>query len=299
MHELGTGIDTNADRWVRGSSDRCVDLNADLGELPGRQGEHIDAALLDLVSSANVATGGHAGDPDSMRRVCELAAARFVRVGAHLSFQDRVGFGRRIPDRIDANLVRDLRRQLQVLARACEQAETAVAYVKAHGALYNLALDRVDIAQSLIHAVGDTGLPILTIHGTVLWNVAQQAGLPCFAEFFADRGYLPDGRLVPRGQFGDLVHEGVADRVLDAVTTGSVIASSGEVVHVRVDSVCVHGDTPDAIAQAGRIRHRLHQAGVQVRPFTSPPEGDINGVVGDGAPRHGAPRHGAPDATAP
>ncbi len=248
-----------------------VDLNADLGELAGDAGQRIDAGLLEVVTSANVAAGGHAGDHRSMARVCRLAAAHEVRIGAHLSFVDRVGFGRRVPDRIDARLVRDLRGQLDALLQASEGAGSVVSYVKAHGALYNLALDRRDVAEAVIEAIADSALPILTMHGSVLQEMAKCAALPTFAEFFADRGYLPNGRLVPRGTAGDVLQEGIEDRVLQAVTTGSILDSTRQSIDVQVDSVCVHGDTPGAVDHARRIRARLELAGITLRAFTCAP----------------------------
>jgi len=248
-----------------------VDLNADLGELAGDAGQRIDAGLLEVVTSANVAAGGHAGDHRSMARVCRLAAAHEVRIGAHLSFVDRVGFGRRVPDRIDARLVRDLRGQLDALLQASEGAGSVVSYVKAHGALYNLALDRRDVAEVVIEAIADSALPILTMHGSVLQEMAKCAALPTFAEFFADRGYLPNGRLVPRGTAGDVLQEGIEDRVLQAVTTGSILDSTGQSIDVQVDSICVHGDTPGAVDHARRIRARLELAGITLRAFTCAP----------------------------
>lgn len=245
-----------------------IDLNADLGELPGPGGEAIDADLMAVVTSANIATGGHAGDAASMERVCRLAARHGVSVGAHLSFEDRVGFGRRVPDRIDADLAASLRAQLHALIHACDRVGIAVSYVKPHGALYHLALRRRDVAAVLVDSVADSGLAVLSMHPSQLQVVAAAAGLDTYAEFFADRGYLPTGGLVPRGMDGDLVHIGLADRVLQAVTTGSVTAANGEVIGVQVDSVCVHGDSPDAVAHARGIRQGLEQGGVRVRAFT-------------------------------
>lgn len=250
-----------------GTLSRAVDLNADLGELPGVPGAAIDDALLGIVTSANVATGGHAGDLNSMKRVCQLAATRAVSIGAHLSFEDRPGFGRRVPERIDAGLVRSLREQLQALAEAAETAGTRIAYVKAHGALYNLSLDRPDVAEAILDAVHGSGLGILTIQGSVLQSMAAAAGVRTYAEFFADRGYLADGRLVPRGLDGDLVLQDVEGRALRAVLTGSVASSTGQDIEVQVDSICLHGDTPGAVELARRVRDRLLEARVEIRPF--------------------------------
>lgn len=241
-----------------------VDLNADLGELPGSAGEAIDAALLCLITSANVAAGGHAGDDESMRRVCRIARDRGVTIGAHLSFDDRPGFGRRTPHAFDDRLVETLRAQLDQLASAAQEAGTAIAYVKPHGALYHHSLDDPACAAALIAAIGDDGLSVLTMRGSALEEAAGAAGLATFGEFFADRGYLPDGRLIPRGAPGDLITQGVAERVVRAVTHGEVVASDGTRISVDFDSVCLHGDTPGAVAHAAGIRTALEQAGVSI-----------------------------------
>lgn len=251
-----------------GQASIAVDLNADLGEIPGPDGHAIDTALLGIVTSASVAAGGHAGDPESMERACRTAISHGVRIGAHLSFDDRPGFGRRVPERIDAGLIASLARQLAILSDAADRAGTHVSYVKAHGALYNLALDHAEVAAALVDAVRDSGLPILTIHGSTLQALATAEGVVTYAEFFADRGYLPNGRLVPRGQDGDLLHDDLDDRALQAVVTGSVAAVDHTTIAVHVDSICVHGDTPDAVIIATGIRRRLLDSGVQIRAFT-------------------------------
>lgn len=242
-----------------------IDLNADLGELPGSAGEAIDAALLGLVTSANVATGGHAGDDESMHRVCRIARAHHVSIGAHLSFEDRPGFGRRVPDAIDARLVHSLRQQLDRLASAAAAAGTSIAYVKPHGALYNLALDDSACARAVVSAIGDERLPVLTIRGSALDSAAREAGLATYGEFFADRGYLPSGRLVPRGSAGDMVTDRVAERVIHAIRTGEVVACDGSSVNVQFDSICLHGDTMNAVAHAERIRDAVREAGIALR----------------------------------
>jgi len=250
-----------------GRVDVTVDLNADLGEIPGPHGHATDAALLDIVSSASVAAGGHAGDQASMDRVCRIASQRGVRIGAHLSFDDRAGFGRRVPTHIDTALTSALVRQMEMLVAAADRAGTHVSYVKPHGALYNLALDDARVASALLDAIRDSALPILTIHGSTLASMASAIGLATFGEFFADRGYLPTGRLVPREAQGALVHDRVAERALQAVVTKSVIAVDGTRIPLQVDSICVHGDTPDAVLLATQIRHRLQASGLGIRAF--------------------------------
>lgn len=250
-----------------GRVDVTVDLNADLGEIPGPLGHATDAALLDIVTSASVAAGGHAGDQASMDRVCRIASERGVRIGAHLSFDDRAGFGRSVPTHIDAGLTLDLARQLAMLVAAADRAGTHVSYVKPHGALYNLALDDARIASALLDAIRDSDLPVLTIHGSTLASMASDLGLATYGEFFADRGYLPTGRLVPRDAPGALVHDDVADRALQAVVTKSVIAVDGTPIPIQLDSICVHGDTPDAVLLATQIRHRLQASGLRIQAF--------------------------------
>lgn len=242
-----------------------MDVNADLGEIPGVAGAALDAALLALVTSANVATGGHAGDDDSMRRVCAIARDHGVSIGAHLSFEDRHGFGRRVPDALDEHLVDALRSQLDRLASAAARAGTSIAYVKPHGALYNLALDDPACAAAVVSAIGSEGPPVLTIRGSALDSAARDAGLATFGEFFADRGYLPSGRLVPRGAEGDLVTERVAERVIHAIRTGEVVACDGSTVTVHFDSICLHGDTKDAVAHVASVRDALREAGIALR----------------------------------
>lgn len=250
-----------------GRVDMTVDLNADLGEISGSFGEALDAALLDIVSSASVASGGHAGDQASMERVCRIASENGVRVGAHLSFDDRAGFGRRVPDHIDAALTSTLTRQLAMLIAAAERAGTHLSYVKPHGALYNLALEDEQVAAALLDALRDSDLPVLTIQDSTLASMASASGRATYGEFFADRGYLPTGRLVPRDVEGALLHDGVADRVLRAVATKSVVAVDGTQIPVQIDSVCVHSDSPDAVRMAASIRRRLEDSGLRIHSF--------------------------------
>lgn len=263
---------------IEARAEATVDLNADLGELPGRLGQATDAALVGIVTSASVATGGHAGSRDSMDRVCRLAREHDVRIGAHLSFEDREGFGRRVPERIDAALTATLARQLATLADIADRVGTAISYVKPHGALYNLALDDAQVAAALLDAIQDSQLPILTMHGSTLWSMASARGTATYGEFFADRGYLPTGRLVPREAPQAIVHDGVADRVVQAAVTNSVIAIDGTPIPVQFDSICVHSDSPDAVRMAEGIRHRVESMGLRIQAFT-----DASGFDGPAA----------------
>lgn len=253
----------------------ALDLNADLGELVGDDPEHLDDLLLRVVTSANVACGGHAGDDASMARVCRLAADRGVAVGAQVSYVDREGFGRRRLDVAPDELAAQLVAQVDVLRRHARAAGTDVSYLKPHGALYNVAADDTAVAEGVVAAVlrdADAQgrvLPVLTLPTGALAGAARDAGVPVVGEAFADRGYTSAGRLVPRGQPGALVQDAdeVVARVLRLAREGSVVAVTGEVVALDAASVCLHSDTPGAAATATSLRAALEAAGVVVRTF--------------------------------
>jgi 5-oxoprolinase (ATP-hydrolysing) subunit A len=248
-----------------------IDLNADLGEGFGvwRLGD--DDALLDVVTSANVACGFHAGDPSTMRRVCTRAAARGVAVGAQVSYRDLAGFGRRFVDVEPAELADDLLYQLAALDGIARVAGTRVSYVKPHGALYNAAFTHVGHAQAVVDAViaYDRRLPVLGLPGSELLRAAEAAGMRPVAEGFADRGYRPSGTLVPRREPGALIEDPalVAERAVRMATDGVVVAVDGSRLLMPVESVCVHGDTPGAVALARAVRGALESSGVSLGPF--------------------------------
>lgn len=224
---------------------RHVDLNADLGEEVTD-----DAALLEIVTSANVACGYHAGNPDIMRSVCERAAALGVSVGAQVSYDDRPGFGRVAMD-VEPGLLRDqVADQVETLTRIAEAAGTSVRYVKPHGALYHRVLDDEQQAHAVLDGSGS--LPVLTMPGA-LARLAVVAGRVVRTEGFPDRGYGPDGRLLPRDRVGAVLDDStaIARRAVD-------LAGS-------VDSVCVHGDTPGAVDHARAVRRALEAAGRVLR----------------------------------
>jgi UPF0271 protein len=251
---------------------RRIDLNADLGEGFGvwRLGD--DDALLDVVTSANVACGFHAGDPSTMRRVCDRAAAQGVAVGAQVSYRDLAGFGRRFVEADPAELTDDLLYQLAALDGIARVAGTRVTYVKPHGALYNAAVHHAGHARAVVDAVlaYDRGLPVLGLPGSELLRAAEAAGLRPVAEGFADRGYTADGALVPRREPGALVEDPaeVAERAVRMATDGVVVAVDGTRLTVPVESVCVHGDTPGAVQLARAVRGALDAAGVTLAPFS-------------------------------
>ena len=251
---------------------RRIDVNADLGEGYGvwRLGD--DDALLGVVTSANVACGFHAGDPSIMRRVCERAVAGAVAIGAQVSYRDLAGFGRRFMDVAPAELADDVLYQLAALDGIARTVGGRVAYVKPHGALYNAAVTHEEQARAVVDAVAryDAALPVLGLPGSALLRQAAGAGLTVVAEGFADRGYTPEGTLVPRSRPGALIDDpsAVAERVVRMTVDGVVVAVDGSLVEVDVASICVHGDTPGAVTIAHSVRAAVTAAGLTVAAFT-------------------------------
>jgi UPF0271 protein len=248
-----------------------LDLNADVGEGFGiwRLGD--DDGMLRLVTSANVACGFHAGDPATMRHVCELAAERGVAIGAQVGYRDLPGFGRRRID-IDAGALRgDVLYQLGALAAFAHAAGSRVRYVKPHGALYNTAAEDDVQAMAVAAAVAefDDTLPLLGLPGSALATAAGSYGLRFVAEAFADRAYRADGRLVARSEPGAVLTDAsaAAARAVAIGRDGRITAVDGTGVQVRADSLCVHGDTPGAVAMAQAVRAALLAAGIDVRAF--------------------------------
>jgi 5-oxoprolinase (ATP-hydrolysing) subunit A len=250
-----------------------IDLNADLGESYGRWTLGDDEAMLDVVTSANVACGFHAGDPRGLLRVCEQAAERGVVIGAQVGYHDLAGFGRRFIDLDPADLLADVVYQLGALQGLCSAVGAEVRYVKPHGALYNAVVHHEAQAGAVVEAVRrvDPALPLLGLRGSVLLAVAQAAGLPTVTEAFADRAYLPDGSLVPRNDDGAVLHDpvSVAARAVRMVVTGQVDAADGTPITIGARSVCVHGDSPGAVSMATAVRAGLEAAGVTIRPFVA------------------------------
>jgi UPF0271 protein len=224
-----------------------------------------------VVTSANVACGFHAGDPAIMRAVCELAAARGVAIGAHVSYPDLAGFGRRAMDIEPGRLADDVIYQIAALDGFARVAGAKVRYVKPHGALYNRIVHDAAQAAAVVAAVRayDPTLPLLGLPGSEVLTQASAAGLTPVAEAFADRAYLPDGRLAPRGTAGAVITDPgeVVARCIALATTGEVVSVDGSKVRIAARSLCVHGDTPGAVDMANRIRAALLAAGVAVAPF--------------------------------
>ena len=254
-----------------------IDLNADLGEGFGRWTLGDDEALLDIVTSANVACGFHAGDPSTMHRICLAAVERGVAIGAQVGYRDLAGFGRRRIDYDLGELRDDILYQLGALEAFCRVAGGQVDYVKPHGALYNTAAVDEGQASAVVAAVRayDPELPVLCQPGSVLARLAAVAGLTVVGEGFADRGYRADGTLVPRTADGAIVDspDQVVARAVRMVTAGEVETADGTVVPCPVGSICLHGDTPGAVDLAARVRAGLLGAGRAVAPFVAWPLG--------------------------
>ncbi|WP_328441613.1 LamB/YcsF family protein [Streptomyces sp. NBC_00444] len=249
----------------------AIDLNADLGEGFGRWRLTDDEQLLSVVTSANVACGFHAGDAVTMRRVCELAAERGVRIGAQVAYRDLAGFGRRAMDVPPAELAAEVAYQIGALEVFARAAGTRVSYVKPHGALYNRVVHDEEQACAVVDGVllADASLPVLGLPGSRLLDLAGKAGLPAVTEAFADRAYTDEGTLVPRGQDGAVVTDPdtVVERSVGLARFGVVTSHSGAQIDVRAQSLCLHGDTPGAVELARRVREKLQESGVRVEAF--------------------------------
>ena len=250
----------------------AIDLNADLGESYGIWSLGDDSAMLDLVTSANVACGFHGGDPRTLRRVCQAAADRGVSIGAQVSYPDLVGFGRRFID-IDPDELRDaVLYQLGALDGFAQVAGTGVKYVKPHGGLYHACVSHHEQAEAVVAAAHefDPSMAVLGPPGSPLLAVADAMGMEPVAEAFADRAYLPDGRLVPRTEPESVLTDPavVAARAVALATERHVTAVDGSTVTVAARSICIHGDTPGSVTLARAVRAGLELAEVGLHPFT-------------------------------
>ena len=248
-----------------------VDLNSDVGESFGRWTLGDDDAVLRQVTSANVACGFHAGDPSTLRRTCAIAVREGVVIGAQVGYNDLAGFGRRFIDVTPEELADDVLYQIGALDALARAVGSRVRYVKPHGALYNAIVHHEDQARAVVDAVRafDPSLPLLGLPGSAVLAAAEKAGLRTVREAFADRAYTPEATLVSRREPGAVLEDPaeVARRVVELVTSGRITAVDGSTVRVEADSVCVHGDSPGAVAMAERIRVSLGEAGVEVTAF--------------------------------
>jgi UPF0271 protein len=248
-----------------------VAVVADLGESFGNYTIGDDDALLGLVTASNIACGFHAGDPRTLLATCERAVTKGVVIGAQVGYRDLAGFGRRFIDYESADLVADVIYQLGALDGLARAAGDRVLYVKPHGALYNTIVHHEQQAAAVVDAVRryDPDLPVLGLPGSVFLHLAEEAGLSTVREAFADRGYHPDGTLVSRREPGALLHDPaeVAQRMLRLVTDRTLVAVDGTVIKMEADSICVHGDSPGAVAMARAVHTSLTGTGVPITAF--------------------------------
>ncbi len=256
---------------MTGAGAARIDLNGDLGEGFGAWRLTDDDGLLEVLSSANVACGFHAGDPSIMRQVCDTATSRGVTIGAQVGYHDLVGFGRRRIEMAAQSLTDDVLYQIGALDGFARAAGSQVRYVKPHGALNNTSVHDELQAGAVIEAVVryDRTLAVLAQPRSQLGRLARDAGLTTVEEGFPDRGYLADGALTPRDRPGAVLSdpEQVAGRAVEMARDGRTTSSDGSVVRFRPGSLCVHGDTPGAVTTARRVRDRLETAGFRVESF--------------------------------
>jgi UPF0271 protein len=248
-----------------------VDLNSDMGEGYGAYRMGDDRAILKIVSSANVACGFHAGDPEIMARTFAEAKELGVSVGAHPGFDDRYGFGRRIIPMSLGEIERIVAYQVGAAQALSAYAGHPISYVKPHGALGNLTQTDDDVAKAIGRAVKavDPNLVLLTFANGYLERFAHESGMRSCAEIFADRAYTDEGHLVHRKVPGAVLHDTqfAADRALRMVQEGAIETITGKLVKAPIGSICVHSDTPGAIEMAARVRNTLEAAGVQIKSF--------------------------------
>lgn len=248
-----------------------IDLNSDLGESYGAWRMGDDEAMLAIVSSANIACGFHAGDPVGILKTVQAAAGKGVSIGAHVSYPDRVGFGRRDMDLTPPELIADIIYQIGALQGIAAASGVTVGYVKPHGALYNRIAHDPKQGQAVIDGIKaiDPSLVLMGLANAPILDLARQAGLAVVAEAFADRAYTPDGQLVSRREPGAVLHDTglIARRMLQLAREGTLEAIDGSTIRVDAQSICVHGDSPGAVAIAQEIRRAFEADGIAVTSF--------------------------------
>ena len=248
-----------------------IDLNCDLGESYGAYKIGMDEEVIPFVTSANIACGFHAGDPLVMERTVALCKEHGVRIGAHPGFPDLVGFGRRNMALSAEEIKALVKYQIGAIKAFCTGAGVRLWHVKPHGALYNMAAEDYTLAKAICQAVKevDDSLVLLGLSGSELIRAAKATGVFCANEVFADRGYQSDGTLVPRNLKGALIkdEELAVKRVIRMVKERKVEAVDGRTITIQADSVCVHGDGPQALAFVKKIRESLLEEGISVKGF--------------------------------
>jgi len=246
-----------------------IDLNADLGE-----GMGTDEALLEIVSSASIACGGHAGDAATIRHILKICKARGVRAGAHPGYADKLRFGRfRVVMPLD-ELLGQIRSQMVLVRTIADEVGVPLAYVKLHGALANQTAEELAFAVGIfatIHAM-DPKMAVLALDNSQQVRAAKAVGLPLIREAYADRAYTGEGLLVPRNEDGAVIHDlgAVIERCVRLARSGEIVAIDGSVLRSSARSICLHGDTPGAVDLAREVRHALETEGIAIE--ASPPE---------------------------
>jgi len=250
---------------------KYIDLNADLGESFGPWNMGADRAMLDIVNSANIACGGHAGDNAVMLETIQLAQERNVKIGAHPGFDDKQGFGRRRIPLSMPEVEQLIAAQVGTIRGIAALAGAEISYVKPHGALNNWACENDDVANAIARAMKQScpELAMLAVSGTKLETASRNAGIKTYSEVFADRGYGDDGNLVLRGQEGAMITDAgqAADRLIQFFETGEMPTASGGTVKLAADSICIHGDSDHAVDMAVQLRAALVAHGFELRSF--------------------------------
>jgi UPF0271 protein len=268
--KCGRPTDRGEERKVFAMSVK-IDMNSDLGEGFGAWSMGDDCAVMRSVSSANIACGYHAGDPSIMRETVKLCADAGVAVGAHVSYPDLAGFGRRDMACSPREVYDCCLYQIGALGAFCKAQGTELQHAKPHGALYNRAAKDRKLADAVAAAVRDAGggIILMGLAGSEFGPAAEAAGVKFAAEAFADRAYLKDGSLMPRSQKGAVIHDAAsaAQRVVQMVIKGTVTADGGSEIRFRPDTICLHGDTAEAVEMAAAVRRALEEAGAEIKPL--------------------------------
>lgn len=253
-----------------------IDLNSDLGESFGQWSMGEDEQMLQVVSSANIACGFHAGDPLVLHTTCALAVRNQVSIGAHVSYRDLAGFGRNFIDVAPDQLHAEVLYQLSAIDGVARTVGGEVSYVKPHGALYNTIVHHEQQAEAVVRAIRDFSegagrqLALLGLPGSRALSLARELGLRGVAEAFCDRAYTPEGTLVSRREPGAVLHDAgeIAERMVGLVRTGRLAAIDGSEIELSAESLCVHGDSPGAVAIAKQVKAALGEAGIEIRSFS-------------------------------